>query len=89
VLLPLAGIRVLYFSTPQKEICAPWRKGPLMPHVAEALALKDAAIARRRMAVRDIRGKTVLLTDQYEGRVRGAASSAPIPRNTQVQPCSP
>lgn len=69
----------------QKEIFALWQEARLAPQVSEALALEDAPIALRRMADRSVRGKTVLLTGQYEGRLRPATRTPPIPPNAQVQ----
>lgn len=53
----------------QKEIFDLWRQGRLLSPVTEALCLDDAVLALRRIADRQVRGKIVLLTDRYAGRL--------------------
>ncbi len=53
----------------QQEIFALWRQGLLASPVTEALCLDDAALALRRIADRRVRGKIVLLTERYAGRL--------------------
>ena len=53
----------------QQEILALWRKGLLSSPVTDALRLDDAALALRRIANRQVRGKIVLLTGRYAGRL--------------------
>jgi NADPH2:quinone reductase len=53
----------------QQEIFALWRQGLLTSPVTEALRLNDAALALRRIADRQVRGKIVLLTERYPGRL--------------------
>lgn len=60
----------------QQEIFALWRQGLLSSPVTEALRLDDAALALRRIADRQVRGKIVLLTERYAGRL--AASPDPV-----------
>jgi NADPH2:quinone reductase len=60
----------------QREIFALWRQGRLSSPVTEALRLDDAALALRRIADRQVRGKIVLLTERYAGRL--VASPAPV-----------
>jgi len=55
--------------TAQQEIFALWRAGRLTSPVTSALRLEDAALALRRVADRQVRGKIVLLTDRYAGRL--------------------
>jgi NADPH2:quinone reductase len=62
----------------QQEIFALWRQGLLRPPVTDALRLDDAALALRRIAERQVRGKIVLLTERYAGRL--AASPKPVRR---------
>lgn len=54
----------------QEEIFARWREGALRSTVTAAHPLHDAAVALRRMANRDMLGKTVLLSARYAGRYR-------------------
>ncbi|MGQ0683120.1 NADPH:quinone oxidoreductase family protein [Bradyrhizobium sp.] len=56
-------------SDAQKEIFDLWRQGRLVSPVTEALRLDDAVLALRRIADRQVRGKIVLLTDRYAGRL--------------------
>lgn len=56
-------------SDAQKEIFELWRQGRLVSPVTEALRLDDAVLALRRIADRQVRGKIVLLTDRYVGRL--------------------
>ena len=60
----------------QKEIFALWREGRLTPTVTETLSLYQAASALRCLADRRVRGKIVLLTERYAGRLHAAASNA-------------
>jgi NADPH:quinone reductase len=60
----------------QQEIFALWRQGRLTSPVTEALRLDDAALALRRIADRQVRGKIVLLTECYAGRL--APSPDPV-----------
>ena len=60
----------------QQEIFALWRQGLLTSPVTDALRLDDAALALRRIADRQVRGKIVLLTERYAGRL--AASPDPV-----------
>jgi NADPH:quinone reductase len=60
----------------QREIFALWRQGLLSSPVTEALRLDDAALALRRIADRQVRGKIVLLTERYAGRL--VASLDPV-----------
>lgn len=53
----------------QKDIFDLWRQGRLVSPVTEALRLDDAVLALRRIADRQVRGKIVLLTDRYVGRL--------------------
>jgi NADPH:quinone reductase len=53
----------------QQEIFALWRRGLLASPVTDALRLDDAALALRRIADRRVRGKIVLLTERYAGRL--------------------
>ena len=53
----------------QQEIFALWRQGLLASPVTDALRLDDAALALRRIADRRVRGKIVLLTERYAGRL--------------------
>jgi len=53
----------------QQEIFALWRQGLLTSPVTDALRLDDAALALRRIADRRVRGKIVLLTERYTGRL--------------------
>ena len=53
----------------QQEIFALWRQGRLTSPVTEALRLDEAALALRRIADRQVRGKIVLLTERYTGRL--------------------
>ncbi|HEY5126681.1 MAG TPA: NADPH:quinone oxidoreductase family protein [Bradyrhizobium sp.] len=53
----------------QQEIFALWRQGLLTSPVTDALRLDDAALALRRIADRQVRGKIVLLTERYAGRL--------------------
>lgn len=53
----------------QDEIFALWRRGLLRSPVTDALRLEDAALALRRIADRQVRGKIVLLTGRYAGRL--------------------
>lgn len=53
----------------QQEIFALWRQGLLVSPVTEALRLDDAALALRQIADRQVRGKIVLLTERYAGRL--------------------
>lgn len=53
----------------QQEIFALWRQGRLGSPVTDALRLDDAALALRRIADRQVRGKIVLLTERYAGRL--------------------
>jgi NADPH2:quinone reductase len=62
----------------QREIFALWRQGLLRSPVTDALRLDDAALALRRIADRQVRGKIVLLTERYAGRL--AASPDPVRR---------
>jgi len=60
----------------QQEVFALWRQGLLSSPVTDALRLDDAALALRRIADRQVRGKIVLLTERYAGRL--AASPDPV-----------
>ncbi len=60
----------------QKEIFTLWREGRLTPTVTETLSLYQAASALRCLADRRVRGKIVLLTEHYAGRLQAAASNA-------------
>jgi NADPH:quinone reductase len=60
----------------QQEIFALWRQGRLTSPVTEALRLDDAALALRRIADRQVRGKIVLLTERYAGSL--ALSPDPV-----------
>src|SRR5450631_795902 len=60
----------------QQEIFALWRQGRLTSPVTDALRLDDAALALRRIADRQVRGKIVLLTERYAGRL--VASPDPV-----------
>jgi NADPH:quinone reductase len=60
----------------QREIFALWRQGLLSSPVTEALRLDDAALALRLIADRQVRGKIVLLTERYAGRL--VASPDPV-----------
>jgi NADPH2:quinone reductase len=53
----------------QQEILALWRQGLLSSPVTDALRLDDAPLALRRIADRQVRGKIVLLTERYAGRL--------------------
>jgi NADPH:quinone reductase len=53
----------------QQEIFGLWRQGVLASPVTNALRLDDAALALRRIADRQVRGKIVLLTERYAGRL--------------------
>jgi NADPH2:quinone reductase len=53
----------------QQEVFALWRQGLLSSPVTDALRLDDAAQALRRIADRQVRGKIVLLTERYAGRL--------------------
>ena len=53
----------------QQEIFALWHRGLLASPVTDALRLDDAALALRRIADRQVRGKIVLLTERYAGRL--------------------
>lgn len=55
--------------TAQQEIFALWRLGLLASPVTDALRLCDAALALRRIADRQVRGKIVLLTGRYAGHL--------------------
>lgn len=63
-------------SDAQKEIFDLWRQGRLVSPVTEALRLDDAVLALRRIADRQVRGKIVLLTERYTGRL--APSPDPV-----------
>ncbi|MDE2380200.1 NADPH:quinone oxidoreductase family protein [Bradyrhizobium sp.] len=63
-------------SDAQKEIFDLWRQGRLVSPVTEALRLDDAVLALRRIADRKVRGKIVLLTERYAGRL--VPSSDPV-----------
>lgn len=54
----------------QEQIFALGQRGSLRSPVTDALPLRDAAVALRRLANRQALGKFVLLTDHYEGRLR-------------------
>jgi NADPH2:quinone reductase len=54
----------------QQEIFARWREGAVRSTVTAAYPLEEAALALRKMANRDMLGKTVLLTERYRGRLR-------------------
>lgn len=54
----------------QEEIFALGQAGRLHSPVTDALPLRDAALALRRLANRQALGKFVLLTDHYNGRLR-------------------
>mgnify|MGYP003707220097 CR=1 FL=1 len=56
-------------SDAQKEIFDLWRQGRLVSTVTDALRLDDAVLALRRIADRQVRGKIVLLTERYAGRL--------------------
>lgn len=56
--------------TVQESLFALWQAGRLRSPVTDALPLRDAAIALRRLADRRALGKFVLLTDHYDGRMR-------------------
>ncbi|HLX14159.1 MAG TPA: NADPH:quinone oxidoreductase family protein [Bradyrhizobium sp.] len=60
----------------QQEIFALWRQGLLASPVTEALRLDDAALALRRIADRRVRGKIVLLTERYAGRLAPSPDTA-------------
>jgi NADPH2:quinone reductase len=60
----------------QQEIFALWRQGLLATTVTDALRLDDAALALRKIADRQVRGKIVLLTERYAGRL--APSPDPV-----------
>jgi NADPH:quinone reductase len=53
----------------QQEIFALWRQGLIASPVTDALRLDDAALALRQIADRRVRGKIVLLTERYAGRL--------------------
>jgi NADPH:quinone reductase len=53
----------------QQELFALWRQGLITSTVTDALRLDDAALALRRIADRKVRGKIVLLTARYAGRL--------------------
>jgi len=53
----------------QQEIFALWRQGLLASPVTDVLRLNNAALALRRIADRQVRGKIVLLTERYAGRL--------------------
>lgn len=53
----------------QKEIFDLWHRGRLISPVTEALRLDEAVSALRRIADRQVRGKIVLLTERYAGRL--------------------
>ena len=53
----------------QQEIFALWRQGLLASPVTDVLRLDNAALALRRIADRQVRGKIVLLTERYAGRL--------------------
>ncbi len=60
----------------QQEIFALWRQGLLASPVTDVLRLNNAALALRRIADRQVCGKTVLLTERYAGRL--AVSPDPV-----------
>jgi NADPH2:quinone reductase len=60
----------------QQEIFALWRQGRLASPVTDALRLNDAALALRRIADRQVRGKIVLLTERYGGRLTPSIDAA-------------
>jgi NADPH2:quinone reductase len=62
--------------TAQQEIFALWRRGLVASPVTDALRLEDAALALRRIADRQVRGKIVLLTERYAGRLIPSSHSA-------------
>jgi NADPH2:quinone reductase len=62
--------------TAQQEIFALWRRGLVTSPVTDALRLEDAALALRRIADRQVRGKIVLLTERYAGRLIPSSHSA-------------
>lgn len=53
----------------QRELFSLWRQGLLASPVTDALRLDHAAVALRRIADRQVRGKIVLLTERYAGRL--------------------
>ena len=61
----------------QQELFALWRQGLLASTVTDALRLDDAALALRRIADRQVRGKIVLLTDRYAGRLTPSSANVP------------
>lgn len=52
-----------------RRVFALWQAGRLRSPVTDALPLRDAALALRRLADRQALGKFVLLTRHYQGRV--------------------
>lgn len=63
----------------QEAIFALGQAGRVRPPVTDSLALRDAAVALRRLASRQALGKFVLLTDHYDGRLRAQHQQGDIP----------
>jgi NADPH:quinone reductase len=59
----------------QQEIFALWRQGLLASPITDVLRLDEAALALRKIADRQVRGKIVLLTERYAARRRPSPDS--------------